>query len=282
MWGGDTAGGEASSPGTPGSGTLARVPYELSYSERRPGRLAHPLPSAHHAGQPGPAVRFCKDDRGALDPKLRAPTSAPGAGKRRRKKINGPKATGNQNRLDSNRKVVGSSSARPRSEPHARLVKGESRARSSMPPDAHARLQNPTSNPAPNSVPGASGAKSVPIGQAERGRVSPSPRARDSGSYPAPGRPVPLPTLATRSQALGDARLGRRQKFPKARKVAGSRRAVAYLVRQARAAAPGRAGAPGAAACLPTGCPLPPGAASCARRAGARAHARAGGLSHGR
>lgn len=107
------------------------------------GRAAWPtpLPSAHHAGQPGPAVRFCKDDRGALDPKLRAPTSAPGAGKRRRKKINGPKATGNQNRLDSNRKVVGSSSARPRSEPHARLVKGESRARSSMPPDAHARLQ---------------------------------------------------------------------------------------------------------------------------------------------
>ena len=44
--------------------------------------------------------------------------------------------------------------------------------------------------------------------------------------------------------------------------------AGAYLVRRARAAAPGRAGAPGAAACLPAGCPLHPVVASCARPAG--------------
>lgn len=201
MWGGDTAGGAARSRGTPGSGALARVLRELSYSEGRPGRAAWStlLPSAHHAGQPGPAVRFCKDDHGTLDPKLRAPTSAPGAGKRRRKKINGPKATGNQNRLDSNRKVVGSSSARPGSEPHARLVKGEPRARSPRPPDAHARLQSRLQTrrqtrfqaraaPSPSRSGKRRGGRSVFL--PKPGTLAPTPR-RVAGSPSPPWPPAP-------------------------------------------------------------------------------------------
>lgn len=180
---------------------LARVLRELFYSEGRPGWAAWPtlLPSAQHAGQPGPAVRFSKDDRGTLDPRLRAPTSALGAGKRRRKKINGPKATGNQNRLDSNRKAVGSSSARPGSEPHARLVKGEPRARSPRPPDAHARLQSRLQTrrqtrfqarapPSPSRSGKRSGGGSVLL--PEPGTLAPSPpRVARSPSPPWPPAP---------------------------------------------------------------------------------------------
>lgn len=101
-------------------------------------------------------------------------------------------------------------------------------------------------------------------GAGEGQSFSPSPRLRlFPHTNPALEHPVPLSSHPGRPlPATPGARVGRRQSFRKARKVAGSQWAGAYLVRRERAAAPGRAEAPGAAACLPAGCPLRPVAAS--------------------
>lgn len=142
LWEGTPRAGRPGAGGHLGLGPRPGSCTRTLLLEGRPGwaRLAHPAPSAQHAGQPGPQCGSVKTIAAPWTP-FRA-TSASARARRRRKKINGPKATGNQNRLDSNRKAVGSSSARPGSEPHARLVKGEPRARSPRPPDAHARLQS--------------------------------------------------------------------------------------------------------------------------------------------
>lgn len=226
----------------------------------RPAPLCPPRPAAAGTGRAAP-----NDERGARDPTLRAPTSAPAAGKRRRKKINGLKATGNQNWLDSKRKVVGSSPARPpwRRAPRAT---GEGRAQGwvSRAPNGPCRPSNPILNPSPNSVPGASSA--IPphgAGDARKGQpFSPSPRLRPPLRPGSPAPPLPRPPAPSHP--------GRARRVPP--KVSEGAEscglAGAYLVRRARAAAPGRAGAPGAAACLPAGCPLHPVVASCARPAG--------------
>lgn len=201
LWGGDTAGRAARSGGTPGSGPS-------------PGSCANSsTPKGGRAGPPGPPCSPLPNTLGSQVPQCgsvktiaapwtpgSAPQHPPSARARgEEKKINGPKATGNQNRLDSNRKAVGSSSARPGSEPHARLVKGEPRARSPRPPDAHARLQSRLQTrrqtrfqarapPSPSRSGKRSGGGSVLL--PEPGTLAPSPpRVARSPSPPWPPAP---------------------------------------------------------------------------------------------
>lgn len=228
----------------------------------RPGPLRAPLPATPRT-RPGRAARQRRVRH--PDPTLRAPTSAPGAGQRRRRKINGPKATGNQNRLDSNRKVVGSSP--PRDEPHAQLVEGAS------PGLGLPGAQRPTPGSQPHCKPGPRGGGTSPPRRGRRRgggsalRPQPQTPVVPSHPLPAPGRPVPLSSHPGHPlPPRPGARVSGAAKVSEGAESCGLAGAGAYLVRRARAAAPGRAGAPGAVACLPAGCPPRPVGASCAGR----------------
>lgn len=121
--GGATGGQDAQGPGDPwvlGPSTLTQPCENSPNGAGRLARLA-----AHHAPHPAGPGRLGEGERGAPDPTLRVPTSAPAAGQRRRKdkwpqSNRKPKPT--RFKSKSSRQF-----ARPSGEPHAQLVKGELR-----------------------------------------------------------------------------------------------------------------------------------------------------------
>lgn len=162
-----------------------------------------------------------------------------------------PKATGNQNRLDSNRKVVGRSPACPGGKPHAWLTKDEPRA---GPPGAPGAPSAPC--PASNPATGAGG-------------VSPSRsgRRRGGGSVPLPG-----PRVA-RSQPPGRA-LRAPPKFPKGAESCGL--AGGRLPRAASAGSSARQSRGARSGGMPARrLPAAPGGGLLRRDSGAPAHKRA-------